>query len=89
MAAGASVNDRSVDRSTPLLSACSRGFAHIASKLLQHGANAEAKLHEDDALRSALKFFKACRVYNSCSRSASIYTCWLQTSSHVMSCHIV
>ena len=71
LASGASVNACSVDRSTPLLSACSRGFAQVAKTLLQHGASAEATLQSDDALRSALKFFRACRVYNACSRRNS------------------
>lgn len=72
LTSGASVNNKSMDRYTPLLSACARGFSKIAETLLQHGANPDAAHHGDDALRSALKFFQACVVEHSCERTEDL-----------------
>jgi len=69
LSAGASVNERSVDRYTPLLSACARGFGKIAETLLNHGADPQATHCSTDALGSALKFFEACVDFGSCERT--------------------
>ncbi|CAK9091378.1 Uncharacterized protein SCF082_LOCUS43056, partial [Durusdinium trenchii] len=72
LSGGACVNTPSSDRFTPLLSACSRGFGQIAETLLQHGANPETRRDNDDALRCALEFFKACVDYSSRERMEDI-----------------
>ena len=73
LAGGASVNQRSSDGSTPLLSACCRGLGKEGLVLLQHGAKPRDKLpDEDDALVSALKFFEACETVNARAREEDL-----------------
>ena len=89
LAGGASVNSRSNDGYTPLLTACSRGLGKAAKLLLQHGADPLQRLahgDRDDALSSALKFFQACCEVNSWSREDDLdlgRTCCLLRAANI------